>query len=124
VDLYDLGTASLRLLHIVDHCAKMVIVDCALMGMTPGTLRRFTFQEAKSAKTLPRHSLHEGDVFEVLALSSAQGQNLPEIVFFGVEPETMELKDSLSAELERRLPGYLSAVAVECGLSAGGATDA
>ncbi len=116
IDVYDLGTASFRIIHIVADRAKVVIIDCALMGEPPATLRRFTLEQARSVKNLRHHSLHEGDLFEVLALTAADGQALPEMVIFGIEPATLELGEGLSSPLANRLPEYAAAVAAECGL--------
>ncbi len=117
IDVYDLGTASFRILHILENRKKIVIVDCALMGELPGTLRRFTFDQARSVKNLRHHSLHEGDLFEVMALAGTPQHEPPEIIIFGVEPADMELGEGLTPVLEARLTEYVAAVAAECGLS-------
>ena len=116
VDVYDLGTASFRILHIIESREKIIIIDCALMGTEPGTIRRFTFDQARSVKVLRHHSLHEGDLFEVMALTGSGEDEQPDIVVFGVEPEDLALGEGLSSVLEKRLPDYLDAVARECGL--------
>jgi hydrogenase maturation protease len=116
VDLYDLGTASFRLIHLLENRRKIVIVDCAFMGGAPGDVRRFTYEEARSVKILAHLSLHEGDPLAVVDLAGGLYPVLPEIIMFGVEPFSLEPAEGLSTLLERQLPGYLAAVAAECGL--------
>jgi len=116
LDVFDLGTASFRIVHIIENHNKVIIVDCALMGEKPGTIKRFTYEQAKSVKNLKHHSLHEGDLFEVIALAKSEDKPLPEIIIFGIEPVTMELGEGLSTVLGKQLSHYLSTVAQECGL--------
>jgi hydrogenase maturation protease len=116
VDVFELGTASFRIIHLIRDRKKVVIVDCAVMGASPGHIRRFTFQQAKSIKNIKHHSLHEGDLFEIIELAAGEGHPLPEIVFFGVEPVRMELGEGLSPLLEKNIPAYLEKIAAECGL--------
>jgi hydrogenase maturation protease len=116
LDVFDLGTASFRIVHIIENHKKVIIIDCALMGEKPGTIKRFTYEQAKSVKNLKHHSLHEGDLFEVIAIAAGEDKPLPEIIIYGVEPVTMDLVEGLSPLLEKQLSTYLSTVAQECGI--------
>ncbi|MBN2353186.1 MAG: hydrogenase maturation protease [Spirochaetales bacterium] len=116
VEVYDLGTSLFNVVHVLENKAKAVIIDCALMGEKPGTIIKFTRDEARSKKVLRHMSLHEGDVFEIVNVAGRVGSGPPEIVFFGIEPERIELGRGLSASLECRFDEYLKEIASETGL--------
>lgn len=105
--LLDLGTSSPKLLHAIAGRRKVILVDCAYMGERPGTIRRFTPEEVKSEKELPRMSLHEGDLLAALELSKALGEYPEEVILFGIEPESTEEGIGLSQTLERRCSEYV-----------------
>jgi len=105
VELIDLGTAGWRLLHEVAGRRALIFVDCALMGESPGTMRRFRPEQVRSSKVRLRGSLHDGDLLSSLALAAALGKCAGEIVIFGIEPASigpgLELTPDLAARVER-----------------------
>ena len=107
VDVLDLGTAGLGVLHAIAGRHKAIFVDCALMGERPGTMRRFTPQEVLSQKVQTRLSLHEGDLLHTLELARRLGDCPEQIAIFGVEPASLEPGMELSPSLESRLGHYL-----------------
>jgi hydrogenase maturation protease len=124
LELIDLGTSLFSLIHVLENKTAAVILDCALMGEKPGTLRRFILEEARSKKQLRHLSLHEGDVFTFIDLALSAGTPRMNIVLFGIEPAQMEIGRGLSAELERRMDEYLAAIAAEIGVPKKARTDA
>jgi len=124
IEVRDLGTSLFSLVHVLENKARAVIVDCALMGEKPGTIVKFTRDQARSRKALRHMSLHEGDVFDIVDLAGREGSGPPEIVFFGIEPERIELGRGLSASLDSRLDEYLEAIAAEAGIPKKAADDA
>ena len=68
VDFIEAGTGGINLLHIISGRKKVILVDCALMGTEPGTIKRFTPEEVKSIKQLSHYSLHEVDVLQVIEM--------------------------------------------------------
>ena len=50
---------------------------------------------------------------EVLALAEALGRELPQIVFFGVQPAEMGWQEGLSPAVETTLPAVIAAVVEE-----------
>jgi hydrogenase maturation protease len=103
VEFLDLGAAGMALLHVLAGRRKAVIVDCAFMGETPGTIRRFTPEEARSVKRLTGFSLHEGDLLQVLELARALGQAPDEIVVLGIQPADVSPGCELSSVLQAKL---------------------
>ena len=112
-DFIDAGTSGMKALHAMAGRAKAILVDCAKMGAAPGTLRRFGPDQVASRKQLPGFSLHEGDLLNAIELSRRIGECPAEVVIFGIEPERVEMGESLSPSLARRLGEYVKAVEAE-----------
>jgi hydrogenase maturation protease len=113
VEFVDAGSGGLNILHLILGRDKAVIIDCALMSAPPGSIKRFTLGDIKTKKFLDRRSLHEADIIKVVELSKNLGQAPDEIVFFGIEPETIEQKMTLSESLQKNLPFYLETILEE-----------
>ena len=113
VDFVDLGTAGARVLHAIAGRRKAIFVDCAFMDEKPGTLRRFSPDDVRSQKNLPRMSLHEGDLIKFLKISRTLGEAPDEIVIFGIQPESLEQGEALSLTLASNMDRYIAAIAEE-----------
>ena len=113
IDFVDLGSGGMRLLHLIAHRKKAVIIDCAFMGKPEGTISRFTPEQVTTQKLLAGLSLHESDVLGVVALSRQLGEAPEEIVIFGIEPYSIDPGEDLSTELEKRLCNYVSQIKEE-----------
>ena len=111
-DIEDLGAGGMSVLHAIAGRRKVVFVDCARMGEPPGTIRRFTLDDVRSKKSLPRLSLHEADLLQVLELSRSLGECPEEVVIFGIEPESVA-PGGLSDTLRGCVPGCLRTIAAE-----------
>jgi hydrogenase maturation protease len=113
IDFVDLGSGGMRLLHVIAHRKKAVIIDCAFMGKPAGTMSRFSPEQVTTQKLLAGLSLHEGDVLSILALSRRLGEAPEEIVIFGIEPYSIEPGERLSTELEKNYYYYVSQIKEE-----------
>lgn len=113
VDLLDLGTSGMSVLHELEGRDKVIFVDCALMGTAPGTLRRFTPNAVVSHKAEPGLSLHEGDLLSTLALARHLGTCPDDIVIFGIEPKVVDFGEELSPELQDNLDTYVATIRAE-----------
>jgi len=113
VEFADLGTGGMKALHVMAGRRKVIFVDCALMGEAPGTIRRFTDGEVRSRKEMPRLSLHESDLLEVIELSGRIGERPKEVIIFGIEPADVSPGEDLSPTLQRRVDDYVLAVLTE-----------
>jgi hydrogenase maturation protease len=110
VDFVEAGSAGMSLLHIIANRKKAVIIDCAKMGVPPGTIRRFTPDDVQSVKKLSQYSLHEADILQVVKLSQQLGECPREIVFFGIEPESLEPGRELSETLSAKTALFLEKI--------------
>jgi len=110
VDFIDAGTGGMALLHLIEGRAKAIFLDCAFMGLEPGSLRPFTPEQVRSTKVLAHQSLHEADLLRILSLAQQLGQCPEEIVIFGIEPEVVEPRQGLSAALLDKTEDYLAEI--------------
>ena len=83
VEVMDLGTGGLSVMHAIVGRKKAVFVDCAIMGLSPGSIHRFTLDQVRSKKVRMRYSLHEGDLLKTIELSGRLGECPDDIVVFG-----------------------------------------
>jgi len=115
VDFVDAGTGGMSVLHLIEGRDKAIFIDCAFMGQEPGTLRRFTPDEVRSAKVLAHQSLHEADLLRIIALAEQLGQCPGQVVLFGIEPEVVVPRQGISAVLLGQTEHYLSEILSEVG---------
>jgi hydrogenase maturation protease len=113
VEVLDLGTGGLTVMHAIAGREKVVFVDCAIMGETPGVMRRFTPDEVTSKKVKTRYSLHEGDLLDTLRLSQTMGECPDDIVIFGIEPKDVAPGQGLSEELQSNIRQYIETILKE-----------
>jgi hydrogenase maturation protease len=110
VEFIDAGTGGFTVLHCLEGRQKAILIDCALMGEEPGTIRRFTPDEVQSVKALAHQSLHEVDLLRIVAMAERLGQAPEQVVIFGIQPERIEPGQGLSQTLLNRIGEYLSAI--------------
>ena len=113
VDFKDLGTSGMSVLHAIAGRRKAIVIDCALMGEAPGTIRRFGPEEVRSKKQLPRLSLHEGDLLAFLDLAARLGNAPDEIVIYGIEPSEISPSMEISEVLTARMDDYCRTISAE-----------
>jgi hydrogenase maturation protease len=111
VEFIDAGTGGMAILHLIANREKAIVVDCALMGQAPGTIRRFTPDDVKSIKQVSHFSLHDVDILKVLELSRQLDECPKEVIIFGVEPAKVEQGPTLSPELSARIDEYVRMIA-------------
>jgi hydrogenase maturation protease len=112
-EFIDAGTGGMTVLHLIANRKKAVIIDCALMGQTPGTIRKFKPEDAESIKKVSHFSLHDVDILKVLEISKQLNECPHEIVIFGIEPAKVEMGSSLSDELVGKLENYIQLIGSE-----------
>jgi len=112
-DFVDAGTGGMSLLHLIAGRKRAVIIDCAIMGEKPGTIRRFSPDEVKTVKQLRHLSLHEVDILKVIELARRLEECPEEIIFFGIEPESLEQRMALSQTLTALLDRYLATITAQ-----------
>ncbi len=112
-DFFDAGTGGLSVLHFISGREKAVIIDCALMGTAPGTIKRFTPDDVKTVKKLAHLSLHEADIIKIIELAKELDQCPEEVVFFGIEPVKIAHGIGLSDIILNQMDNYVRLISAE-----------
>ena len=110
VEVLDLGTGGLSVMHAIVGRKKVIFVDCAIMGKTVGSIHRFTPEQVRSTKARMRYSLHEGDLLNTLELSRSMGECPDDIVIFGIEPKEIADGEGLTSELQSNIQHYVQVI--------------
>ena len=118
VDIVDGGTAGLELLHLMEGYSRVVIIDAVEAAEEPGALLRFTPEDITATAGDFALSLHQAELLEVFSLAAYLGRDLPPIVIYGVQPQTMDWSTELSPAVTDRLDALLDAVQEELSIDA------
>jgi len=103
VELIELATGGMSLLHKLEGLDTAIIVDAVDFGGKPGEVRVFKPEDVTSIKTVG-YSLHDLDILKVLELAKQMG-TLPKHVFIAaIQPGSLEMGEGLSPEVEGALP--------------------
>lgn len=106
----DGGTLSFSLAIPIEECARLIVVDAAALGETPGRVR--VFEGEAMDRQLSRHakSVHEvslADLMDMVRLTD----RLPERrALIGIEPEIIDWGDSLTPQVETAVPKAMAEV--------------
>jgi len=112
VDLMDAGTAGLDCALFWDGYEKLILIDAADMGLEPGQWRRFALEEMNLDENGLRSigAVHAAGLNEALVLGRALGNLPPEVIIFGIQPETIRFGMGISSSLMDSLPSLCEAV--------------
>jgi hydrogenase maturation protease len=83
---------------------RLILVDAAHMGQSPGTWRRFDSGEVRLIARDQIISLHEADLASGLALAQALHVLPEEVSFYAVEPESLLDSMEISPSVKEILP--------------------
>jgi hydrogenase maturation protease len=111
VELVDAGTAFFAIVPDLKEFEKLIILDAARGGQAPGTVYRFELDDVRDGEELL--SLHDIGVVDALRMERLVGKVPEDIVFFGIEPEKVELSMGLSPCIENRLDYFVDRVLEE-----------
>ncbi|NOX62060.1 MAG: HyaD/HybD family hydrogenase maturation endopeptidase [Chloroflexi bacterium] len=108
----DGGVMGLDLLHYLEGVEKLLILDAVQMGKPPGTLVRLEGDEAPAALAV-KMSMHQVGLQELLAVSQFRGTLPPELVLWGMEPQSMSPGLTLSETVQSNLDALVAAAVQE-----------
>jgi hydrogenase maturation protease len=109
LDLLDGGTWGLNLLPHVERAQRVLFIDAINADAEPGALVELEREDIP--RFLARKlSPHQIDVKEVLALAELRGTLPRELVAIGLQPESVEMRASLSPVLESRVGDLVARV--------------
>ena len=112
VELVDGGTWGLNLLPIIEDADELILIDAIDVGEAPGTFVRLEHDR------LPRYlatkiSPHQVDLRDVLGLAELRGTLPADTVALGLQPESVEMRSSLSDTVRCRVNTLAAAVVEE-----------
>jgi hydrogenase maturation protease len=123
VEVIDGGTQGLGIVNLMEGRQRVILVDAANVGETPGQFVRFTLDEVDwLGGTSPLGdgqylNIHYAGLREALLLAQALDSLPPEIVVFGVQPVKTDWESALSSEVEETLPDLIDAILTEVAVS-------
>ena len=109
-DVLDGGTLGLDLLPHMEGYRNILIADCVTVGNPPGTLLQVEGEDVVTtfSDCLSPHQMGLKDLISVLEL---QGRLPERLTVLGVEPESIEVGEQLSATVAETLPRLVDAMA-------------
>ena len=116
VEYLDGGCGGMYLLHSIAERKKVILIDCAKMGLEAGEIRRFMPEDVNTVKQMTHLSLHEIDILRVIEMAKMIDQCPEEIVIFGIEPAAITPQLHLTETVQKRLPEYLAWIVRELGV--------
>jgi hydrogenase maturation protease len=115
VEVMDGGTMGLNLLFYIEGRKKVIVIDTVLVGDPPGTIYRFTDESLVDNKPMLR-TAHGVDFSDVIKTSKMLGTKPDEIIFIGIEPESLDEGLELTPTIEKRVPVLIKMVMRELGI--------
>jgi len=103
VSLRETGTDGYGLVNDLEDTDVGIIVDCADMGLPPGTVRAFSPEEVESTVRDRRMSLHSVNLLGVVQLAQQLGHRA-RVRIVGIQPQVVELGDDLSEAVAAAIP--------------------
>jgi hydrogenase maturation protease len=111
VTLLDGGTQGLGLLHHLSGVERLLVIDAIDAGEPPGTVVRF---EGKALRGLPgKASVHQLGFADLMVALQLLGEAPPELIVYGVQPESTAWSAELTAPVEKALPPLVEQVIVQ-----------
>ncbi len=95
VQILDGGTLGMDLLFYLEGVPNLLIVDAVQANREPGHLLRLANDEAPAFLSM-KVSPHQIGVPDMLAAAKLRGTTPPNIVLWGIQPETIEIGLDLS----------------------------
>ena len=100
----DGGTLSFTLAGWIEECPRLIVVDAAAMGETPGTVQIFEGEAMDRQVSLPARSVHEVSLADLIDMVRLTG-HLPERrALVGIEPAVIDWGDGLTPALKAAVP--------------------
>jgi hydrogenase maturation protease len=113
VEVVDGGTQGLGIVNLMEGRRRVILVDAAEMGKSPGQFVRFTLNEIHLLGGDQYLSIHAAGLRDALLLAQALKILPGEVIIFGVQPANLEWDNALSPQVEASLPELIEAVLAE-----------
>lgn len=110
--LVDGGTGGLEILLEFEGATKVIAVDAAFFGGSPGEVRRFDLLDTQLGRT---HwgAGHAHGLGAAIELASALQQLPRELILYAIEPENLDSLGGLSTVVARAIPSVVARILAE-----------
>jgi len=113
VEVVDGGTQGLGIVNLMEGRQRVILVDAADVGRSPGRFVRFTLDEARLLGDDRQLSVHAAGLRDALLLAQSLKMLPDEVVIFGVQPANLAWDNALSSQVEVILPDLVAAILAE-----------
>jgi hydrogenase maturation protease len=108
----DGGTLSFTLADPIADCARLIVIDAAVMGDAPGSVRVFEGEAMDRQLSQHARSVHEVSLIDLLDIARLT-DSLPERrALIGIEPALVDWGDTLTPAVEAAVPIAMAQVRV------------
>ncbi|MBS7622356.1 hydrogenase maturation protease [Candidatus Bathyarchaeota archaeon] len=121
VEVMDLGTSGMDILHYSADYDKIIFIDAVRLGKPPGTVYRMKPRQVQIAddeiRDMVYMSMHEVDLERVIAIGRRLRQMPENLVIIGCEPkETSRIGIGLTEEVNSTVPRIIRLILeeIEC----------
>jgi len=117
VTFVDGGTPGLETALTLQGYDQVIVIDAAEIGSKPGTWMRFHLADVSLTKQANMNgTLHDAGFAEAVALAEALGILPPEIVVYGIQPESLDWEIGLSRSVQKTIPAICRQIKSELSL--------
>lgn len=115
VSLLDCGGECLMSVLLTQSYTKAILVDAVDMGCAPGDWIRFTLDDAiiNSINLDSWDNSHHINLVDLIALAGALKIRLPELVIYGIQPQSVGWQQKVSGAILRVIPDVCQAILTE-----------
>ena len=112
VRIIDAGSDAFTILNELLESNQVLLIDCAHMGLKPGSVKLFTIDSIKKFANRFGVSLHGFSLAEVWEMVKAMDRNC-QLKIIGVEPSQVAFNSELSDEVKKSIPTIITIVSEE-----------
>jgi hydrogenase maturation protease len=102
VELLDVGTGGLDVVHLLADATHVCLVDAMQLGGPPGTVYQFAREDVRFRSAAGQVSMHGFGLATALELGEKLGIR-PELYLVGVEPECLDFAEGLSPAVQAQV---------------------
>lgn len=102
VEIIELGSGGLTLLHRMEGFDSVVLADAVDFGGEPGEVRVFSPDDVNSVKTVG-YSLHDVDILKVIELARKMGHCPERIMIAAIQPVNLDHSAEMTSAVRDNL---------------------
>ncbi len=74
----------------IESCAALIVIDAAMLGEAPGTVKTFEGAAMDAQLSGKKHSVHELALFDLLAAAELIGAKPERRALIGIQPQSLD----------------------------------